>query len=99
MACGDPRYRYGLLNFDLSINPDYWSFVLFKRLVGTSVLQTSTSSTGNSTDTLRSYSYCSRSSGDTGSSAGGIVVTLLNLSNDTTTTVNVTAASAHASDR
>ena len=69
-----------MLNYDLSINPDYWAFVLFERLVGTSksVLQTSTSS--NSTDTLCSYSYCSRSSGDGTCGSVCITVTLPALS-------------------
>ena len=73
-ACGRlPSYRYGLLALDLSTNPDYWAFVLFKRLVDTAVMAAASSQPSQ----LRAYAYCGRSP------TPALTLTLLNLSNDT----------------
>ncbi|KAI4380972.1 hypothetical protein MLD38_007097 [Melastoma candidum] len=60
---------YGLLNSStLQPNPDYYSALLWHRLMGSTVL--STSSTG--TDNIRAYSHCSKN-------ATGITLLLINL--------------------
>jgi hypothetical protein len=74
--CG---YRYGLISFALTPNPDFWTFLLFKRLVGEAVLTTRVSG-ANATD--RVYAFCSREH------VGGVVLLFLNLANITASSMS-----------
>ncbi|KAG4133565.1 hypothetical protein ERO13_D08G101000v2 [Gossypium hirsutum] len=66
--------NYGLLNTtNFEPNPDYYSALLWHRLMGRNVL--STSFTG--TDKIRSYTHCAKQS-------KGITLLLINLNNSTT---------------
>nr|CAD1827777.1 unnamed protein product [Ananas comosus var. bracteatus] len=71
--------NYGLLNTTtFEPNPDYYSALLWHRLMGTNVL--SVNFTG--TNKIRAYAHCAKES-------NGITVLLINLSSDTTTQVSV----------
>ncbi|XP_038971911.1 heparanase-like protein 3 isoform X4 [Phoenix dactylifera] len=76
--------NYGLLNTaTFHPNPDYYSALLWHRLMGSKVL--STNFTG--TKSIRAYAHCARES-------LGITLLLINLSGKTTSQVFVTTASA-----
>ncbi|OMP13739.1 Glycoside hydrolase, family 79 [Corchorus olitorius] len=71
--------NYGLLDTSTFVpNPDYYSALLWHRLMGSNVLSTSFSGT---TD-LRAYAHCSKQS-------QGITLLLINLNSDTTVQVSV----------
>jgi hypothetical protein len=76
---------YGLLDdATLTPNPDYWTSVLFKRLVGTRVL-----AVDMAPDTLPSYAWCARSG-----PPGAITLATVNLSQSQAVTVAVTGVPA-----
>ncbi|KAL0903389.1 hypothetical protein M5K25_027765 [Dendrobium thyrsiflorum] len=73
--------NYGLLNTNtFKPNPDYYSALLWHRLIGPKVL----SATFNGTKMIRAYAHCARDS-------KGITLLLLNLDGNSTAQVNVTA--------
>jgi len=73
--------NYGLLNTTTyEPNPDYYSALLWNRLMGTKVLATSSK---NATY-LRAYAHCTRNN-----TQGGVTVLLINLSNTTTYNVDI----------
>ncbi|KAE8690962.1 Heparanase-like protein 3 [Hibiscus syriacus] len=66
--------NYGLLNTtNFEPNPDYYSALLWHRLMGRNVLSTSV----NGTEKIRSYTHCAKQS-------EGITLLLINLDNSTT---------------
>ncbi|XP_062228225.1 heparanase-like protein 3 [Phragmites australis] len=76
--------NYGLLNTTtFQPNPDYYSALLWHRLMGTKVLATTVSST----NMIRAYTHCARDS-------PGITLLLINLSGNTTIQVSVTSEDA-----
>ncbi|CAL5051379.1 unnamed protein product [Urochloa decumbens] len=78
--------NYGLLNTTtFQPNPDYYSALLWHRLMGTKVLAT----TFSGTNKIRAYAHCARDS-------PGITLLLINLSGNTKTQVTVTQAAAAA---
>lgn len=81
--------NYGLLNTTtFQPNPDYYSALLWHRLMGTEVLAV----TFSGTNKIRAYAHCARDS-------PGITLLLINLSGNATARVSVTAqgaAAAHA---
>ncbi|PWZ07413.1 Heparanase-like protein 3 [Zea mays] len=81
--------NYGLLNTTtFQPNPDYYSALLWHRLMGTKVLAV----TFSGTNKIRAYAHCARDS-------PGITLLLINLSGNATARVSVTAqgaAAAHA---
>ncbi|KAG2604562.1 heparanase-like protein 3 [Panicum virgatum] len=78
--------NYGLLNTTtFQPNPDYYSALLWHRLMGTKVLAT----TFNGTNKIRAYAHCAKDS-------PGITLLLINLSGNTKTEVTVTAHAAAA---
>ncbi|CAN6179096.1 unnamed protein product [Urochloa humidicola] len=84
--------NYGLLNTTtFQPNPDYYSALLWHRLMGTKVLAT----TFTGTNKIRAYAHCARDS-------PGITLLLINLSGNTKTQVSVTqtagAGGAHSHD-
>ncbi|KAJ8637428.1 hypothetical protein MRB53_011695 [Persea americana] len=73
--------NYGLLNTTTMVpNPDYYSALLFHRLMGRGVLAT----VHNGSPDLRAYSHCSRTK-------PGITLLLINLSNSTEFNIDVTS--------
>ncbi|KAF5202428.1 Heparanase-like protein [Thalictrum thalictroides] len=71
--------NYGLLNTTTFVpNPDYYSALLWHRLMGKNVLST----THNGTPYLRAYSHCSKNK-------TGITLLLINMSNSTSLHVSV----------
>ncbi|KAL6606098.1 hypothetical protein ACP70R_041751 [Stipagrostis hirtigluma subsp. patula] len=85
--------NYGLLNTTtFQPNPDYYSALLWHRLMGTKVLATKFSGT----NMIRAYAHCTRDS-------PGITLLLINLSGNTTAQVSVTseggAANKHGAKR
>ncbi|OAY69382.1 Heparanase-like protein 3 [Ananas comosus] len=71
--------NYGLLNTTtFEPNPDYYSALLWHRLMGTNVLSVNFKGTNK----IRAYVHCAKES-------NGITVLLINLSSDTTTQVSV----------
>ncbi|CAK9188202.1 unnamed protein product [Ilex paraguariensis] len=75
--------NYGLLNTDTFVpNPDYYSALLWHRLMGRNVLPTSFSGTKK----LRAYSHCSKQS--------GITLLLINLDGNTTVQIGVSVENA-----
>uniref|UniRef100_A0A0D9WMI2 Beta-glucuronidase C-terminal domain-containing protein n=1 Tax=Leersia perrieri TaxID=77586 RepID=A0A0D9WMI2_9ORYZ len=78
--------NYGLLNAaTFQPNPDYYSALLWHRLMGTKVL----SVTFSGTNMIRAYAHCARNS-------PGITLLLINLSGNTTNQVSVTSEGVHA---
>ncbi|ONK76702.1 uncharacterized protein A4U43_C03F31230 [Asparagus officinalis] len=76
--------NYGLLNTTtFEPNPDYYSALLWHRLMGRNVLST----TFNGTNKIRAYAHCAKES-------QGITLLLINLDGSTTTEVIVTSKSA-----
>ncbi|XP_062233472.1 heparanase-like protein 3 [Phragmites australis] len=75
--------NYGLLATTFQPNPDYYSALLWHRLMGTKVLAT----TFRGTNMVRAYAHCARDS-------PGITLLLINLSGNTTTQVSVTSEGA-----
>ncbi|KAJ6741913.1 HEPARANASE-RELATED [Salix viminalis] len=72
--------NYGLLNTTTFVpNPDYYSALLWHRLMGRNVLSTSFSGTKK----IRAYTHCAKES-------KGITLLLINLDNSTTVEVTVT---------
>ncbi|WVZ82273.1 hypothetical protein U9M48_029556 [Paspalum notatum var. saurae] len=81
--------NYGLLNTTtFQPNPDYYSALLWHRLMGTKVLATKFSGTNK----IRSYAHCARNS-------TGITLLLINLSGNTTTQVSVATQGAVAAHK
>ncbi|CAD6340054.1 unnamed protein product [Miscanthus lutarioriparius] len=81
--------NYGLLNTTtFQPNPDYYSALLWHRLMGTKVLAT----TFSGTNKIRAYAHCARDS-------PGITLLLINLSGNTTTQVSVTTQGAVAAHK
>ncbi|XXG55647.1 hypothetical protein AAC387_Pa03g3267 [Persea americana] len=77
--------NYGLLNTTTMMpTPDYYSALLFHRLMGKDVL----TSTHNGPPSLRAYSHCSPGN-KTGSN--GITLLLINLSNSTSVDISIAA--------
>ncbi|CAM0942781.1 unnamed protein product [Alopecurus aequalis] len=77
--------NYGLLNTTtFEPNPDYYSALLWHRLMGTKVLST----TFNGTNKIRAYTHCARNS-------EGITLLLINLSGNSTHHIYVTSEGAH----
>ncbi|KAH7675070.1 heparanase 1 protein [Dioscorea alata] len=77
--------NYGLLNtITYKPNPDYYSALLWHRLMGQNVLSTSFKGSKK----IRAYAHCARDS-------QGITVLLINLDGNTTTQVYVTSKSAY----
>ncbi|KAG8060602.1 hypothetical protein GUJ93_ZPchr0002g26424 [Zizania palustris] len=77
--------NYGLLNTaTFEPNPDYYSALLWHRLMGTKVLSTSF----NGTNKIRAYTHCARDS-------EGITLLLINLSGNDTNHVYVTSEGLH----
>lgn len=75
--------RYSIIGADGALNPDYWTSILFRQLIGTRVL-----SVRNGLDlgrTFRTYAFCSSRDKE-------IVVVYLN-TNDVETTSNLTLVS------
>ncbi|OEL36787.1 Heparanase-like protein 3 [Dichanthelium oligosanthes] len=78
--------NYGLLNTTtFQPNPDYYSALLWHRLMGTKVLAT----TFKGTNKIRAYAHCARHS-------PGTTLLLINLSGNTATQVSVTSHAAAA---
>ncbi|AQK84105.1 Heparanase-like protein 3 precursor [Zea mays] len=78
--------NYGLLNTTtFQPNPDYYSALLWHRLMGTKVLAT----TFSGTNKIRAYAHCARDS-------PGITLLLINLSGNTTTQVSVSVTTQGA---
>ncbi|KAL6985241.1 heparanase [Sarracenia purpurea var. burkii] len=78
--------NYGLLNTTtFAPNPDYYSALLWHRLMGRNVLSTSFSGTKK----IRAYSHCSKQS-------KGIALLLINLDGNTTVQVGVSVANTTA---
>lgn len=76
--------NYGLLNTTTFVpNPDYYSALLFHRLMGRNVLLTSF----NGTESIRAYAHCSKVS-------QGITILLINLSGHKTVQVHVSTDNA-----
>ncbi|TVU27864.1 hypothetical protein EJB05_19365 [Eragrostis curvula] len=76
--------NYGLLNTTtFEPNPDYYSALLWHRLMGTKVLST----TFNGTNMIRAYAHCARNS-------DGITLLLINLSGTNTDQIYVTSEGA-----
>ncbi|CAI0415199.1 unnamed protein product [Linum tenue] len=76
--------NYGLLNTTTFVpNPDYYSALLWHRLMGTKVLSTSFSGTKK----IRAYAHCSKES-------QGITLLLINLDSNTTANVRVSTENA-----
>ncbi|XP_062221662.1 heparanase-like protein 3 [Phragmites australis] len=76
--------NYGLLNTTtFEPNPDYYSALLWHRLMGTKVLST----TFNGTNMIRAYAHCARNS-------EGITLLLINLSSNNTNHIYVTSDGA-----
>ena len=71
--------RYSLIGPDGVLNPDYWTSVLFRQLIGTSVLRVRSGL--DPERSFRTYAFCSQS--------GDIAVAFLN-TNDVETTSNIT---------
>ncbi|KAJ8768194.1 hypothetical protein K2173_021134 [Erythroxylum novogranatense] len=71
--------NYGLLNTTTFVpNPDYYSALLWHRLMGRNVLST----TFSGTKSIRAYAHCAKKS-------KGITLLLINLNNTTTVQVNI----------
>ncbi|KAL9682393.1 hypothetical protein QQ045_014190 [Rhodiola kirilowii] len=69
--------NYGLLNTTTFVpNPDYYSALLWHRLMGKNVLSTSIS-ISNSTNKIRAYAHCAKKS-------KGVVLLIINLDGNTT---------------
>ncbi|KAI4376881.1 hypothetical protein MLD38_014589 [Melastoma candidum] len=80
--------NYGLLNTStFQPNPDYYSALLWHRLMGSTVLDASFSGT----DKLRTYAHCSKN-------APGITLLLINLDGNSTIEVQVSTAEYTRSD-
>jgi heparanase 1 len=78
--------NYGLLNTTtFEPNPDYYSALLWHRLMGTTVLST----TFNGTNKIRAYAHCAKNS-------QGITLLLINLSGNNTNRIYVTSEGAQA---
>ncbi|KAK8463405.1 hypothetical protein SEVIR_1G360800v4 [Setaria viridis] len=76
--------NYGLLNkTTFEPNPDYYSALLWHRLMGTKVLST----TFNGTNKIRTYAHCARNS-------EGITLLLINLSGNNTNHIYVASEGA-----
>ncbi|XP_020185220.1 heparanase-like protein 3 [Aegilops tauschii subsp. strangulata] len=76
--------NYGLLNTTtFEPNPDYYSALLWHRLMGTKVLST----TFNGTNKIRAYTHCAKDS-------QGITLLLINLSGNNTNHIYVTSEGA-----
>eukprot|EP00268_Persea_americana_P019499 TRINITY_DN19984_c0_g1_i2.p1 TRINITY_DN19984_c0_g1~~TRINITY_DN19984_c0_g1_i2.p1 ORF type:complete len:194 (+),score=20.36 TRINITY_DN19984_c0_g1_i2:631-1212(+) len=76
--------NYGLLNTTtFKPNPDYYSALLWHRLMGRNVLSTNFTGTKN----VRAYAHCAKQS-------EGITLLLINLDSNTTVQVHVTTDSA-----
>ncbi|CAN6239142.1 unnamed protein product [Urochloa humidicola] len=76
--------NYGLLNTTtFEPNPDYYSALLWHRLMGTKVLST----TFNGTNKIRAYAHCARNS-------EGITLLLINLNGNNTNHIYVTSQGA-----
>ncbi|KAG8079866.1 hypothetical protein GUJ93_ZPchr0007g4524 [Zizania palustris] len=85
--------NYCLLNTTTLVpNPDYYSALLWHRLMGPEVLKASTTSSaaGGGSPYLRSYAHCSREK-------PGVTVLLINLSNSTAFDVSVAGGALGAS--
>ncbi|TVU09247.1 hypothetical protein EJB05_42701 [Eragrostis curvula] len=81
--------NYGLLNrTTFQPNPDYYSALLWHRLMGTKVPAT----TFRGTNKIRAYAHCAKDS-------TGITLLLINLSGKTTTQVSVTSEAAAAAHK
>lgn len=81
--------NYGLLNTTTFVpNPDYYSALLWHRLMGTRVLNT----TSNGTEYLRAYAHCAKN-------ARGITLLLINLNKDTRVSVRASTGSGTSTDR
>ncbi|KAL1364098.1 hypothetical protein HN51_012263 [Arachis hypogaea] len=77
--------NYGLLNTtNFQPNPDYYSALLWHRLMGRHVLST----TFSGTNKIRAYAHCAKQS-------GGITVLLINLDNSTTVVAEVSLSNAN----
>jgi hypothetical protein len=72
--------------------PDYYALLLFSRLMGQSVLSATVQDTRTtySTSYLRAYAHCTKS--PTSQTVGSITVLLINLSNVSTTSVELAFA-------
>jgi len=71
---------YSLLdNFSYEPNPDYYSFLLFSRLMGKEVLQASSTDSPNN---LRIYSHCTKNT------KGGVTMLVINLSETDSFTID-----------
>lgn len=72
---------YSLLDLNtFEPHPDYYSLLLYSRLMGPVVL----TATSSSTATIRAYAYCTSVKGNVGQSPiGSVTVLLINLSNST----------------
>lgn len=90
-----PLYRYGFINFDLQPLPDYFTTVLFKRLVGVAALATNVTS---SNGLVRGYAFCARPQ-PSAASQGAVVMILMNMNNATAAQVAVSAPKAMAGPR
>lgn len=78
--------NYGLLNTStFEPNPDYYSALLWHRLMGTKVLSTAF----NGTNKIRAYAHCAKNS-------EGITLLLINLDGSSTNRIYVTSQGAHA---
>lgn len=85
-----PLYRYGFINFDLQPLPDYFTTVLFKRLVGVAALATNVTS---SNGLVRGYAFCARPQ-PSAASQGAVVMILMNMNSATAAQVAVSAPKA-----
>ncbi|KAK3159377.1 hypothetical protein QOZ80_2AG0149330 [Eleusine coracana subsp. coracana] len=78
--------NYGLLNTTtFEPNPDYYSALLWHRLMGTKVLST----TFNGTNMIRAYAHCAKNS-------EGVTLLLINLSGNNTNHIYVTSEGSQA---
>jgi len=85
---------YGLIDFDMTIRPDYWVALIAKRSVGLGVLPTSVQGSKSLFTPLRAYSFCSR---DQINDPGSVTMLLLNLNQSDGLNVSVTGLASTSS--
>jgi heparanase 1 len=81
--------NYGMLDwFSYEPNPDYYSLLLWSKLMGRNVLKSTILNTSTSHQ-LRAYAHCSKDNSNiyTNFTKGSVTILLINLSNITTITV------------
>jgi hypothetical protein len=87
--------NYGLLDDDTLVpRPDYWNSLLWRRLMGTVVLDAEVT---DSDDRVRAYAHCTRS-GASGAGPGAVTLVAINLSQTDAATLQVAGASTSGAE-